>query len=378
MYLASGNFNSQAGYGFEKEQSLRRAFTSFRLILIAGLICGGNSAQFLPINATSNDEAGVAQLIAQARASMERGDLERERASLERVLTIAPTNKQAGLALTEVFMRLGRWNEAKSQAERLRKQFPVDTEPLFLLAMIALRRGDPQLAKDVAGRCLAQADSRPEVYKVLALSEYLLQDTTHFEADIQTVLKKYPQDPEARYFLARYLFEIKRYRDSLNSFQLVVNLQPDHYKAHYYMGLLHVAAGEADLARAEFETSVKIIESRKIAYAWPFAELGRALNDAGEGEKAIEWLSRGIRNDPACPRNYYEYARALFEKGATTEVKGALLDAVRLDPGYTEAYYLLARYYRKSGENQMATQVLAKFKDLKIHPIPSPYGLPRQ
>jgi tetratricopeptide (TPR) repeat protein len=244
--------------------------------------------------------------------------------------------------------------------------------------MIALRRGDPETAKELAARCLAQGDSRPEVYKVLALSEYLLQDTSQFEANIRTVLKNNPRDAEAHYFLARYLFELKRYSESLNLLRLVIELQPDHYKAHYYIGLLHIASGEADLARAEFETSVKIIESRKIAYAWLFAELGRALNDAGEREHAIEWLSRGIRNDPACPRNYYEYARALFEKGATTEVKRALLDAVRLDPGYTEAYYLLARYYRKSGDNQASTEILAKFKDLKNHPIPSPYGLPRQ
>jgi tetratricopeptide (TPR) repeat protein len=316
--------------------------------------------------------------MAQARSSLQAGDMGGESASLQQVLTLAPTHKQARLALTEVFMRLGRWQDAESQGQVLRTQFPTDTEPVFLLAMIAMRRGDPQTAKDLAGRCLAQRDTRPDVYKVLALSEYLLQETTHFEADIQAVLKRYPQDAEARYFLARYLFEIKRYSDSLNSFQLVVNLQPDHYKAHYYIGLLHVAAGEADLARAEFETSVKIIENRKIAYAWPFAELGRALNDAGQREEAMEWLSRGIRNDPACPRNYYEYARAQFEQGATTEVKRALLEALRLDPGYSEAYYLLARYYRKSGDNQASAKILAKFKDLKSHPIPSPYGLPRQ
>src|SRR5436309_15788728 len=98
-------------------------------------MCGGSGAQFLPTKtATSNEEPGVAQLIAQARASMEGGDLEGERASLEQALTLAPTNKQARLALTEVFMRLGRWKEAKSQAELLRTQFPVDTEPVFLLA----------------------------------------------------------------------------------------------------------------------------------------------------------------------------------------------------------------------------------------------------
>ncbi|MGI8960144.1 MAG: tetratricopeptide repeat protein [Bryobacteraceae bacterium] len=361
---------------------MRRAPGIFLLlpgIVLAGLACGECFAQFLPItSATSNEERTVAPLIAQARASLQLGDLERERTILEQVLTLVPTHKQARLALIEAFMRLERWNEAENQARVLLTQYPADTEPVFLLSMIAMRRGDPEMAKKMANRCLEHGDARPEVYKVLALSEYLLQDTSQFEANIRTVLRKNPQDAEAQYFLARYLFEIKRYSESLNLFQVVVNLQPDHYKAHYYIGLLQVASGEADLARAEFETSIKIIDTKKIAYAWPFAELGRALNDAGETEEAIEWLSRGIRNDPACPRNYYEYARALFQKGATSEVKNALLEAVRLDPGYTEAYYLLARYYRKSGESQTATQVLARFRDLKSHPIPSPYGLPRQ
>jgi tetratricopeptide (TPR) repeat protein len=357
---------------------LRRDFKPLAsLILLTALVCGQSGAQFLPVSA-ARPNVEASQLIAQARANMNRGDFEGERTALEQALALAPTHRKARLALTDVFMRLGRWKEAEDQAQTLVEQFPADTEPVFLLAMIAMRRGDPQTAKELAVRCLARGDTRPEVYKVLALSGYLLQDTGQFEANIRAVLEKNPQDAEAQYFLARYLFEVKRYSESLDFFERVIALQPDHYKAHYYIGLLHVAEGEADLSRTDFEASIKIVESKNIAYAWPFADLGRVLNDAGETGQAIEYLSRGIRNDPACPRNYYEYARALFQKCATAEVKQALLEAVRLDPGYTEAYYLLARYYRKSGENQTATQVLAKFKELKSHPIASPYGLPRQ
>jgi len=75
---------------------------------------------------------------------------------------------------------------------------------------------------------------------------------------------------------------------------------------------------------------------------------------------------------------YYEYARALFHKGPLPEIEKTLIEAVRLDPGYTDAYYLLARYYRKSDKNLAADRVLARFRDLKAHPMPSPYGLPRQ
>ena len=317
-------------------------------------------------------------MITSARASLERGDFESERASLERVLALDSTNKQARLALTDALMRLGRLAEAEGQARIVSSQFPKDTEPVFLLADIALRRGDPETARQLAARLIASGSDRPQIYKLLAIAEYALHDNEKFETHIRAVLGKNSRDAEAQYFLARYLYETQRYSESLKTFQTVLTLQPDHYKAHYYFGLLHEAAGEADLARAEFLAAIEIVERKKVTYAWPYADLGRALNEAGDPDQAIEWLSRGIRIDPTCPKIYYEYAKALFQKGASPQVEQALSKAIRLDPGYTDAYYVLARYYRKSGAPQEADQILAKFKDLKEHPIPSPYGLRRQ
>jgi tetratricopeptide (TPR) repeat protein len=192
------------------------------------------------------------------------------------------------------------------------------------------------------------------------------------------VLEKNPRDAEAEYLLARYLYETKQYRQSLSAFQEVLEIQPEHYKAHYYTGLVYQMTSDMDRAQSEFLTAIHIIESKQIRYAWPFADLGRQLADAGDLNAAIDRLSQGIHNDPACPKAYYEYARALFKKGPLPEVEKTLIEAVRLDPGYTDAYYLLARYYRKAGEDERAKQVLARFRVLKAHPVPSPYGLPRQ
>jgi len=359
---------------------LSRRRVSAVSVILAALFCGQSRAWWLSSGANPpDDRASIARLIAQARTSMEHGDVEQERSALQQVLTLDPAHEAARLALTQLFMRLGRWDEAEGQAKVLLTQFPNNTEPIFLLAMTAMRRGDALRARDLAGRCLERGDARPEVYKILALSDYLAGNTDQFEANIRLVLEKRPHDGEAKYLLARYLFEFKRYSESLRLFQSLLEIQPDHYKARYYVGLSYVAAGDPERARAEFEASIKIIESKNVVYAWPFADLGRVLNDAGETGRALDCLSRGMRNDPVSPRIYYEYARCLFQqRGAAAEVKQALLEAVRLDPGYSEAYYLLARYYRKSGENQAATQTLAKFRDLKSHPIPSPYGLPRQ
>jgi predicted Zn-dependent protease len=353
--------------------------SSLLTLLLAALVCAEGQVQLLPISsAEPGREVTVRQLMASARVALDHGDLEAGRSNLEKVLSREETNRPARLALTDVLRRMRRWNEAENHAQTLISQFPADTEPVYLLAEIEMQRGNPQAAQRLASRCLAQGDSRPEVYKVLAVSEYLLQNNDKFLADIRAVIDKNPLDPEAQYMLARYLYETKQYRQSLSALQAVLGIQPAHYKAHYYAGLVYQANGDTDHAQSEFVAAIGIIESKDIHYAWPFADLGRALNDEGKTDKAIEWISRGIRNDPACPKTYYEYARTLFRRSAGSEVKRALIEAVRLDPGYSDAYYLLARYYRKTGENQAADQVLAKFRDLKAHPVPSPYGLPRQ
>lgn len=354
--------------------------TTIRLLfLLTGSVCAEAGTQFLPVPVQAlGQEPSVVQLMAGARAALDQGDLERARVSLERVVSREATNKQARLALVDVLIRMAMWTDAGSQATILVNQFPEETEPIYLLAQVALRRGDPASAYEFARRCLDRGDNRPEIYKVLALAEYLLQRTDQFEAHIHIVLERNPRDAEAEYLLARYLYETKQYRQALTTFQNVLAIQPEHYKARYYAGLVYQMTNETDRAQAEFLASIQIIEKKRIRYAWPFADLGRQLADAGDLDAAVDWLSQAIHNDPACPKAYYEYARALSHKGVFPEIEKALIEAVRLDPGYADAYYLLARYYRKSDKNLAAEQVLARFKDLKAHPLPSPYGLPRQ
>jgi tetratricopeptide (TPR) repeat protein len=347
-------------------------FQSFLLAAAAAIGLTHAAAQ------TPGQEASVEQLIGRARVSLEHGDLEGTRDTLVRVLTVQETNERARLALTDVLMRMSRWTDAENQARILSRQFPADTEPVYLRAVIAMRRGEPQTSRDLASRCLVLGDTRPEVYKVLALAEYALGQNDAFETHIRAVLRTNPSDAEAQYFLGRYLYEIQHYDQSLRVFQSVLEMEPEHYKSHYYSGLLYGAAGNESRARQEYLAAIRVIESKGVRYAFPYADLGRQLAETGELDDAIQWLTRGMRNDPDCPKAHYEYARALFQKGVEPEIEKSLQEALRLDPGYTEAYYLLARYYKKLGESQLASQALARFKDLKDHPLPSPYGLHRQ
>jgi tetratricopeptide (TPR) repeat protein len=318
-----------------------------------------------------------ASALDRAQASLHRGEWAEAVPLLEQALEKEPRHKGARSALISTLIRLNRTAEAEKHAQLFAEQFPQETEPIFLRALIAFHQGAIPRVAELTGQCLKRGDARAEVYKLSAIAEYLLGRPDKFVAHIRAAIGQNPKDADAHYHLGRHYFEIKRYNDALASFQTVHQLQPGHYKAHYYAGLVHEGQNEMEKAKEQYRAAIQTIDRMKIRYAWPFADLGKLLVNEGDHERGIGWLYRAVRNDPASPHAWYGYAKALFQKEASPEVKSALNEAIRLDPGYTEAVYLLARFYQKTGEAQRAKETFAKFDELKKNPAPSPYGLRR-
>jgi tetratricopeptide (TPR) repeat protein len=324
-----------------------------------------------------SEASAVARLTGLAQASLERGDLPQAVGQLEQALMLAPRHRAARVALSHALLRLGRAQEAESQVATLRRLFPGDAETNFLSALVAFQQGRLEQVAELLNQSLARGDRRAEVYKLLALAEFLLDRPEQCEAHLRAALERSPLDADAHYHLGRLLFERKRYGAALESFQAALKLQPEHFKARYYAGLVYDGTDEPARAKEEWRAAIEIIERRRIRYAWPFADLGQRLVKDGEYENGLGWLYRATRNDPGSPHAWYGYAKALFQKEATAEVKDALLAAIKLDPGYSEAHYLLARYYQKTGETERAKETFARFDELKKNPQPSPYGLRR-
>lgn len=328
-------------------------------------------------NSVRAQEPSAARWLQHAQASLERGDLPAAAKQLEEALKLDPGHRAARIALAHALVRLQRWPEAEALVRRLRQDFPTEAEPLYLAALIAFGRGELEQVCELAAQALARDDKRADVYKLLALVEYPLQRLDKFEAHIRAAIKLNPLDADARYYLGRYFFEDKRYNEALAEFQAALKAQPQHYKAHYYTALVYEGQNDGARAKEEFQAAIQLIERQRLRYAWPFTDLGKRLLNEGEYERGLGWLYRAVRNDPAAPQAWYHYAKALFQKEPSPEVKQAVLEAIRLDPGYSEAYYLLARYYQRRGAAQLAKEAFAKFEELKRNPLPSPYGLRR-
>lgn len=119
------------------------------------------------------------------------------------------------------------------------------------------------------------------------------------------------------------------------------------------------------------------MEAQQVRYGWPFADLGELLILLGRDEDGLGWMYRGIRHDPDLAYTHFKYASALFQRELGPEIERELLRAIELDPGYTQAYYVLGRYYSRIREKEKAERAIRKFQELKENPRPSPHGIPR-
>ncbi len=351
------------------------ALLAFVLLPLVAFGQGGETARIQPLNELKSN-APIAQLLAEAQSSLQRGDLSGATKILDRALAFDDRNRPARKTLIRLMLLQGRLKEAEEQVQTFARFYPDETETLFLRALVALQNGRLQQASELAEGCLKRGDRSPEVHKLLAMSEYLLRRFDRFETHIREAAKLNPHDPDPHYHLGRYYFEDKRYEEALEAFKKAVQLHPDYFKARYYAALVHEGQNQVEQSRQELQAAVGVIDRLKIRYAWPYADLGRLLVD-DDYDRGIGWLYRAIRNDPSSPYARYHYAKALFRKGATFEVKQELMEAIRLDPGYGDAYYLLARYYQKTGEEQLAKETFAKFEEIKKNPQPSLYGVRR-
>jgi superkiller protein 3 len=321
--------------------------------------------------------APVEQLLANAQSSLQRGDVASATAALDQALALDGQNRPARKTLVQLLLLQGKLKEAEEHARTFARFYPADPETFFLGALVAFQSGQLQQASELAETGLKRGDRRSEVHKLLAMSEYLLRRFDKFETHIREAARLDPLDADPHYHLGRYYFEDKRYDQALAAFKQAYQLQPDHFKARYYSALVYEGQNEIEPAKQELQAAISVIDRLKARYAWPYADLGRLLVNEDDYDRGIGWLYRAVRNDPASPYARYNYAKGLFRKGPSFEVKQELLEAIKLDPGYGDAYYLLARYYQKTGEEQLAKETFAKFEEIKKNPPPSPYGVRR-
>jgi tetratricopeptide (TPR) repeat protein len=229
--------------------------------------------------------------------------------------------------------------------------------------MLALEKRDRFLAIKEKLLGLYNGDRRKQYNQLLQDAEYAL-----FAFDLPRAINLLEQafkldrgNYELGYFLGETFFNEGDAENALAYFGKVLEARPDHYEALVYSGV--VAHERGDVRRAE--DLLKRAVARYPDSFLPHFSLGAVYAGEGNLARAVPYLEKATRIDPV-PQAFYLLGSSLYEMGRLGPAIDALREAVRLDPGFEEAYHLLGMAYLDRHWNRRA---LAAFREAqKLNP----------
>jgi len=212
---------------------------------------------------------------------------------------------------------------------------------------------------------LKQDPQEPSALKLKANAAYLLGDAETAKATFIRLLEKHPEDEEGAYMLGRIYYQEGAIQLAVGQFERTLKLNRNSYKALDNLGLCYQALSENHKAIRYHLTAIKLVETAQPDYEWPYINLAEALLKAGDAQHAFDSAAKATKRNPMTGRAFYVGAKALDQLGKPDLAVNWLERATALDAGATEAWYLLARLYRKQGQTERAEAALRRFQELK-------------
>lgn len=116
------------------------------------------------------------------------------------------------------------------------------------------------------------------------------------------------------------------YAHAMGLLQDVLRKDPNHLRALYCLGLLHLHGGRPAEALPLFDQ----VAAADPTDAYAAYNVGRCYQEAREFEEAVLWFRRALRNDPHLSSTYYSLSQALTRLKRSKEAASLLADSERL------------------------------------------------
>jgi tetratricopeptide (TPR) repeat protein len=204
---------------------------------------------------------------------------------------------------------------------------------------------------------LYQGDRRKVFMQHLEDAEYALFafDVDRARFCLEQAFKLDRDNYELALFLGETAFNEGETDDALGYFARVLEVRPDHFEALVFSGVICHERGES--ARAETLLRQAVAEYPDAFL--PHFSLGAVYASNGELSRAVTHLVRACEIEPV-PQALYLLGNSFYEMGRAGDAVKCLREAVRLDPAFEEAHYLLGLAYLDKHWNRKA---LASFRE---------------
>lgn len=303
----------------------------------------------------------------------------------------APQDAALQTAYGRALIAAGRLREAEAQMGIVVKLGGGSVEASYELARVKFATGDYKAARAYCRDLIEKAPDHVLSHVCMARAMLVWRRSSLAFEHVDRALALAPNDHEARLVLA----DARRIQGDLpgakDAYAQVLALRGDSAEAHQGLGLLYVAFGKLDEARAEFQKALAIAPddpdtqmelSRLLPGAaglrlaeaalarrpgWPEAKLavGIARLKTGNAASAEEMIRAFLKQSPDHPAATAQLGVALVALGKFDEAQGVLTRALELQPNDYDAVFAMAQLFERTEKNEEAVAEYRKAADIK-------------
>jgi Flp pilus assembly protein TadD len=259
------------------------------------------------------------------------------------------------LATARRLVSAGKIAESESVLHDFLAKNPSSADGYFLLGYTYFRE---QHARESLAAFTAGARFRrpaTDDFKVIASDYVLLGAYVDAEKWFLEVTRETPQDVDAWYLLGRAQYNADHFTNAVSSFQTALQLRPKYVEAENNLGLAFQGLNQSDQAAAAYRQAIAW-QGDQPTDGQPFLNLGTALADQGDPEKAVEYLETAVKLAPKNPAALEQLGRALAACNRLPEAQHQLEEAVALAGDVSGPHFRLGRVYQREGLRDLARQ----------------------
>lgn len=148
----------------------------------------------------------------------------------------------------------------------------------------------------------------------------------------------------------------KVWHNNLTLWEDTIAKSPQTFRTHFNLGSALTDKGEYDRAISEFEKSIKLNPKDHESYT----SLGAAYYRKGDMEKAKEMFIKAIEMASNSHRAHNNLGNVYTVEGKTDLALKEYQEAIKIKPDFAEAYYNMGNAYKDSGDLHNAITAFAK------------------
>jgi type IV pilus biogenesis/stability protein PilW len=171
-----------------------------------------------------------------------------------------------------------------------------------------------------------------------------------------------PNNIDTLTLLGLTYYRRREYDKAIDYYQKALSIEPGRSEVRNNLGLVYMDMREFDKARSEFEACL-----RDPTYNRPFlaqTNLGILEETLGNAEAAEAIYLKSIEISPQYATSYLRLGRINYNRGQYRQAADLLMNAIRLEGDYVEAYWVLAETYEKLKMPDEAAEAYGKVINL--------------